>query len=224
MYVPLNTSGAFHSRLMIPAKQKFETFLKRRKFSKPKIPVIANLTAKPYPNGAVVEYLSKQICSTVLWSDTVHHLMSLSDAMEFVEIGHGDVLAKMILKIKQIAAKAAAEQAPPPAQAAGKSESPSVDAVVATSASAAEDAGGAHGKSNGGAHHDRFALAEQKVAAWNGRHPVGTGVKSLVAEHGALITRTPAVVLFGHRAAVYMEGFKGYFDLDELSLDERSVA
>ena len=226
MYVPLNTSGAFHSRLMIPARQKFEAFLKKRKFSKPKIPVIANLTAKPYPNSAVVEYLSKQISSTVLWSDTIHHLMSLSDAMEFVEIGHGDVLAKMIVKIKQIAAKAAAEQTPP-AKAEEKSEVPNVDAVdtvVAAPASAAGDAGGAHGASNGGAHNDRFALAEQKVAAWNSRHPVGTGVKSLVAEHGALITRTPAVVLFGHRAAVYMEGFNGYFDLDELSLDARSVA
>lgn len=227
MYVPLNTSGAFHSRLMIPAKQKFEAFLKKRKFSKPKIPVIANLTAKPYPNGAVVEYLSKQISSTVLWSDTIHHLMSLSDAMEFVEIGHGDVLAKMIVKIKQIAAKAAAEQASPPAQAGEKPEVPAVDAVdavVAASASAAEDAGGAHATSNGGARDDRFALAEQKVAAWNSRHPVGTGVKSLVAGNGALITRTPAVVLFGHRAAVYMEGFNGYFDLDELSLDEQSAA
>lgn len=225
MYVPLNTSGAFHSRLMIPAKQKFEAFLKKRKFSKPKIPVIANLTAKPYPNGAVVEYLSKQISSTVLWSDTVHHLMSLSDAMEFVEIGHGDVLAKMIVKIKQIAAKAAAERTPPPAKAEEKSEVPNVDAVdtvVAAPASAAGDAVGAHGASNGGAHNDRFALAEQKVAAWNSRHPVGTGVKSLVTEYGALITRTPAVVLFGHRAAVYMEGFNGYFDLDELSLDDRT--
>ncbi len=223
MYVPLNTSGAFHSRLMMPARQKFETFLKKRKFSKPKIPVIANLTAKPYPNGAVVEYLSKQISSTVLWSDTIHHLMSLSDAMEFVEIGHGDVLAKMILKIRQIAAKAATEQAPPPAQAEEKPKVANVDAVVAASASTAEDISGADTASNGGAHGDRFALAEQKVAAWNSRHPVGTGVKSLVTEYGALVTRTPAMVLFGHRAAVYMEGFNGYFDLDELSLDDRTL-
>lgn len=224
MYVPLNTSGAFHSRVMIPAKQKFETFLKKRKFSQPKIPVIANLTAKPYPDGAVVEYLSKQISSTVLWSDTIHHLMSLSDAMEFVEIGHGDVLAKMILKIRQIAAKAAAEQTPPPARAEENTKVADGDAAVAASASAAEDARGADGKPNGDAREDRFALAERKVAAWNSRHRVGTGVKSLVAGHGALITRTPAVVLFGHRAAVYMEGFNGYFDLDELSLDEQSVA
>lgn len=212
MYVPLNTSGAFHSRLMIPAKQKFEAFLKKRKFSKPKIPVIANLTAKPYPNGAVVEYLSKQISSTVLWSDTIHHLMSLSDAMEFVEIGHGDVLAKMILKIKQIAAKAAAQKAPPaPAvvPVPATPESRPAEVAAAPSTKAAADAGGAKS--------DRFALAEQKVAAWNSRHPVGTRARSQVAEHGDLTTRTPAMVLFGHRAAVYMEGFNGYFDLDELS-------
>ncbi|QWP75330.1 ACP S-malonyltransferase [Lysobacter sp. K5869] len=215
MYVALNTSGAFHSRLMMPARRKFEAFLKKRKFSKPKIPVIANLTAKPYPDAAVAEYLSKQISSTVLWSDTIHHLMSLSDAMEFVEIGHGDVLAKMILKIRQIAAKAAAERAP-------AKEKPVVASIEA--ANAAEHAGGALAQSHGGAHHDRLALAQQKVAAWNSRHPVGTGVKSLMAEHGALITRTPAVVLFGHRAAVYMEGFNGYFDLDELSIDEASAA
>lgn len=209
MYVPLNTSGAFHSRLMIPSRQKFEAFLKKRKFSKPKIPVIANLTAQAYPDGAVVEYLSRQIHSTVLWSDTIHHLMSLSEEMEFIEIGHGDVLAKMILKIKQIAAKAAADNAAPvtvpvpvePERVAAAAPPPSV--------TVAADAGSAN--------IDRFALAEQKVAAWNSGHPVGTRVRSRVVEQGDLTTRTPAMVLFGHRAAVYMEGFNGYFDVDELS-------
>lgn len=215
MYVPLNTSGAFHSRLMIPAAQKFEAFLKKRKFSRPKIPVIANLTAQPYPDNAVVEYLSKQIHSSVLWSDTIHHLMSLSPDMEFAEIGHGDVLAKMILKIKQIAAKAAAGKAPPapapaPAAPAAKSE-PATAPAAAPAAPAAKAADVAEAGT------DRFAIAERKVADWNSRHPVGTRVKSRVTDHDALTTRTPAIVLFGHRAAVYMEGFNGYFDLDELS-------
>lgn len=209
MYVALNTSGAFHSRLMVPAAQKFESFLKKRKFSKPKIPVIANLTARPYPDNAVVEYLSKQIHSSVLWSDSIHHLMSLSDDMRFVEVGHGDVLAKMIIKIKQIAAKAAADKAPAaPAAPAAKSEAAVEPA--ATPAAKPADASGA------GA--DRFAAAERKVAEWNDRHPVGTRVKSRAAAQDELTTRTPAIVLFGHRAAVYMEGFNGYFDLDELAV------
>jgi malonyl CoA-acyl carrier protein transacylase len=205
MYVPLNTSGAFHSRLMVPAAKKFEGFLKKRKFSKPKIPVIANLTARPYPDNAVVEYLSKQIHSPVLWSDSIHYLMSLSDDMAFVEAGHGDVLTKMILKIRQIAAKAASDKAPPaptPAAPAAKSE-----AVAAAKPAEPVAARG-----------DRFAAAERKVADWNSLHPVGTRVRSLVTAQDELATRTPAVVLFGHRAAVYMEGFNGYFDLDELSV------
>lgn len=218
MYVPLNTSGAFHSRLMIPAAQKFEAFLKKRKFAKPKIPVIANLTAQPYPDNAVVEYLSKQIHSSVLWSDTIHHLMSLSPDMEFTEIGHGDVLAKMILKIKQIAAKAAAPQKAPPAPASAPAAAPADKTAAAAAPTAASIAAPAAKAADvAGAGTDRFAIAERKVADWNSRHPVGTRVKSKVADHDALTTRTPAIVLFGHRAAVYMEGFNGYFDLDELS-------
>lgn len=213
MYVPLNTSGAFHSRLMVPAAQKFEAFLKKRKFSKPKIPVIANLTAQPYPDKAVVEYLTKQIHSSVLWSDSIHYLMSLSDQMEFVEVGHGDVLTKMILKIRQIAAKSIADKATAASTSAAPAEKNEAVAVVAPAQAQAEKTVEAIGP---GA--DRFAAAERKVADWNSRHPVGTRVKSLVAAQDELATRTPAIVLFGHRAAVYMEGFNGYFDLDELSV------
>jgi malonyl CoA-acyl carrier protein transacylase len=214
MYVPLNTSGAFHSRLMIPAAQKFEAFLKKRKFSKPKIPVIANLTAKPYPDNAVVEYLSKQIHSSVLWSDSIHYLMSRADDMEFVEVGHGDVLAKMILKIRQLAKVAADKAAPAPAPAAPAAKSEPAPAAVAAPAPAAS----AKPAEPVGTGADRFAAAERKVAEWNRRHPVGTRVKSTAMAQDELATRTPAVVLFGHRAAVYMEGFNGYFDLDELSV------
>lgn len=219
MYMPLNTSGAFHSRLMIPAAQKFEAFLKKRKFSKPKIPVIANLTAKPYPDKAIVEYLSKQIHSSVLWSDSIHHLMSLSDDMAFVEVGHGDVLTKMILKIRQIAAKASsdkasADKAPPAPATAVAVAAPEAGVPVAAQAAAAAT----KSVEPIGPGADRFAAAERKVADWNSRHPVGTRVRSQVAAQDELATRTPAMVLFGHRAAVYMEGFNGYFDLDELSV------
>jgi malonyl CoA-acyl carrier protein transacylase len=215
MYVPLNTSGAFHSRLMLPAAQKFEAFLRKRKFSKPRIPVIANLSAQPYPDKAIVEYLSKQVHSPVLWSDSIHYLMSLSDDMAFVEVGHGDVLAKMILKIRQIAAKAAADKASPasaPAAPAAKNEPVAAAAVEPASTPTAKPAEPV------AARVDRFAAAERKVADWNSRHPVGTRVRSLATAQDELSTRTPAVVLFGHRAAVYMEGFNGYFDLDELSV------
>ncbi|HLP42426.1 MAG TPA: [acyl-carrier-protein] S-malonyltransferase, partial [Fibrobacteria bacterium] len=53
------------------------------------------------------------------------------------------------------------------------------------------------------------------VARWNRKYPVGTKVTSdLYTEE--LRTRTEAMVLFGHRAAVYMDGYNGYFDLRDL--------
>jgi len=186
---------------MIPSQERFEIYLKRRRLSDPKIPVIANLTARPYPEGAIVEYLSKQIRSTVLWSGTIQYLMSLSDTMEFVEIGHGDVLTKLTAKIRKHATKAAT-QASAPAAVAKVDARP--DAATGRAGAAATSG-------------DRFALAGQKVAAWNTRHPVGTKAKSLVADYGDLTTRTSAMVLFGHRAAVYMESYNGYFDLDEVA-------
>ena len=152
----------------------------------------------------------------MLWSDSIHYLMSLSDDMEFIEVGHGDVLAKMILKIRQIAARAAADKtpsAPAPAAAAAKR-----DTVAAASVPAPAARIPATPVEATGAGADRFAAAERKVADWNSRHPVGTRVRSLVTAQDELATRTPAMVLFGHRAAVYMEGFNGYFDLDELSV------
>lgn len=214
MYFPLNTSGAFHSRLMIPSSKKFEAFLKKRKFAAPKIPVIANLTARPYPESGVAGYLSKQIHSTVLWSDSIQHLMSMSAEMEFIEVGHGDVLAKMIARFRQISTRGAAKDAEPKASV-DREEAMAVEAPKADS-SAPVPAPVRASPAPVGTAAGRLALAEEKVAAWNARHPVGTRTRSLVSDQGDLVTRTAATVLFGHRAAVYMEGYNGYFDLDEI--------
>lgn len=179
LYYPLNTSGAFHSRFMWTAKDKFSTFLKRFKFSAPKIPVVANATARPYGTDEIVENLSNQISNTVRWCESIQYLMQLAasrgDSLELEEVGHGDVLTKIAVTIQQ--------QTPQPALASKP---------------------------------DRRTAAE-KVTAWNGKHAVGTKVRSLTTDYGNLETRTAAVVLFGHRAAIYMKGYNGYFDLDELA-------
>lgn len=58
----------------------------------------------------------------------------------------------------------------------------------------------------------------QIVEQWNQKYPVGTKV-SCQGYHQKLVTRTRAMVLFGHRAAVYMENYNGYFDLAEIVAD-----
>nr|QLG04870.1 PulI [Streptomyces sp.] len=175
LFAPLNTSGAFHSRYMEPARREFARFLETVEFSPLKIPVISNVTARPYEDHRVKELLAEQLTSAVRWSDSVERLLGLGE-MEFEELGHGNVLTKLINKIRR------------------ELSSPRQQPIVAP------------------AHLSAGELVQQ----WNERYPVGTRVQSKIGEYQHLETATPATVLFGHRAAVYMNGYRGYFDLTEI--------
>jgi trans-AT polyketide synthase, acyltransferase and oxidoreductase domains len=98
LFVPLAVSGAFHSRYMKPAKEEFEKFLEQFTFKAPKIPVIANYTAKIYEESAVKDTLANQICNPVRWVETIKFLKQQPDP-NFEEIGPGNVLTKLIAKI-----------------------------------------------------------------------------------------------------------------------------
>jgi malonyl CoA-acyl carrier protein transacylase len=188
LYHPLVTSGAFHSRFMETAKQEFAEYLRGFEFAAPKIPVIANVTARPYEPGAIADGLARQIASTVLWSESIQYLMALAahrgTTATFEEIGHGDVLTRIHQTIKRQTTDAALEKL--------RNELRPQDRTAA-----------------------RAPDPVEKVTAWNRKHAVGTRVKSSLMS-GELETRTEAMVLFGHRAAVYLKGYNGYFDLDEL--------
>lgn len=99
LVVPLKVSGAFHSPLMRSAQELFELFLKEFHFSAPTIPVIANLTAKPYQAVEIANNLSRQISHPVLWTETINHMMSQNIA-QFEEVGPGAVLTGLIRRIK----------------------------------------------------------------------------------------------------------------------------
>lgn len=193
-YYPLATSGAFHTVYMKDAMEEFRKFLKDIPFSAPAIPVISNVTARPYQADAVLDTLSSQIANTVRWFESVQYLMALAhqrgETPVFVECGHGDVLARLALTIK--------------------SQTPEADIVQFI-----------HDNLSGGEAMKpvsaQFGSAEEKVLAWKKRYPVGSRMKSSIAGYEILETRTEPVVLFGHRAAVYMKGYNGYFDLDELA-------
>jgi malonyl CoA-acyl carrier protein transacylase len=191
-YYPLNTSGAFHSRFMRSVRDEFQDYLGTVRFAEPKVPVIANLTARPYRSGRILEVLANQMASTVKWSESIQYLMAQGlrhgAAMEFEEVGYGDVLTRMVYTIKQ--------QTPDSALAPYLKEEQELQSAADAPV--------------------KPANAAQKVAAWNSKYPIGTKVKTTVASYLGLETRTQAVVLFGHRAAVYMKGYNGYFDLDEL--------
>lgn len=99
-YIPLNVSGAFHSRHMQSAKEAFEEFLKTFKFREPTIPVISNTQARPYKHDEVKRTLAEQIINPVKWTESIRYLMGLGE-MTFEEIGPGMVLTKLIQNIQK---------------------------------------------------------------------------------------------------------------------------
>jgi rhizoxin biosynthesis acyltransferase len=93
--VTLPVSAAFHSRSMQPASKEFAAFLTRFHYRPLQIPVISNVHARPYEEGAVVQNLTEQICGSVRWSETIAFLLAKGD-VRFREIGPGQVLTRLI--------------------------------------------------------------------------------------------------------------------------------
>jgi trans-AT polyketide synthase/acyltransferase/oxidoreductase domain-containing protein len=95
--VPLFVSAPFHSRYMKPAEKEFSSFLLSFKFKELKIPVIANVTGRPYENHLIADLLSNQISRSVCWSDSIRYLMG-QNVSEFQEVGKV-MLTKMTTEI-----------------------------------------------------------------------------------------------------------------------------
>jgi trans-AT polyketide synthase/acyltransferase/oxidoreductase domain-containing protein len=94
-YMPLNVSGAFHSPLVDSAAQEYATFITTTKFGHLKIPVIANLSGRPYKQDDIADTLINQITHTVRWTDTVDYLFQ-QGVQEIEEVGPGNILSKLI--------------------------------------------------------------------------------------------------------------------------------
>jgi len=104
MYMPLQVSAAFHSRYVLEASAAFADFLAPLSFAAPAIPVIANVSAQPYPLDSASEsikfLLTKQITSSVQWTQSIRYLLS-QGVVQFKEIGPGNVLTRLVQQIQQ---------------------------------------------------------------------------------------------------------------------------
>ncbi len=102
--VQLPVSAAFHSRYMVDAARAFQDFLVAFDFKTLTLPVISNVTGRPYPAGdptlTVRAFLVRQISRPVLWMQSVRH-MSEAGVDQFHEIGPGTVLTRLIQQIRQ---------------------------------------------------------------------------------------------------------------------------
>jgi malonyl CoA-acyl carrier protein transacylase len=84
---------------MHPAQAEFASFVRDVTFATPQVPVIANVTARPYEPSAIVENMTRQITSPVRWAESMQYLLQQPEP-EFEEIGPGAVLTSLLRQIK----------------------------------------------------------------------------------------------------------------------------
>lgn len=91
-------SGAFHSPYMAEATEGLATYIQDGHAPSPLlIPVMANMTAAPYPAEprAASDVLANQVSHAVRWVDTLHTLQD-QDIDTFIEVGPGKTLSALV--------------------------------------------------------------------------------------------------------------------------------
>ena len=87
----LQVSHAFHTSIVAPASEPLKELLQRLHISRPKIPVVANVTGEFYPTGdkvepQIVDLLARQVASPVQFVKGLNTLYN-AGARVFVEVG-----------------------------------------------------------------------------------------------------------------------------------------
>ena len=102
--IPLNVSGAFHSRLMGRAAEKFEPSVSSANISPPEKDFFPNVSAALTQDPEKIRRgLIEQICSPVRWQPTIEKM--IDDGVDtFVEVGPGKVLMGLLKRIDKSAA------------------------------------------------------------------------------------------------------------------------
>lgn len=97
--VMLEVSGAFHSSLMTPAKEKIDKEIEKISFNTPEYPVVCNITAEPTTDiQEIKKNISNHVISQTYWEKSIRFIAS-QGIDTYLEIGPGKVLRGLLRKI-----------------------------------------------------------------------------------------------------------------------------
>ena len=101
--IPLRVGGAFHSKLMEPAKAGLIDAVNSLPFKDPVVPIVANCTGEPLTRAEdVKQELISQISSCVQWKQSIDYMIG-AGVSRFIELGPGRALSSMIKRIDRSA-------------------------------------------------------------------------------------------------------------------------
>ena len=97
----LPVGGAFHSPLMMPAKEELAAAIDATHFNHPDCPVYQNVVAKAVTDAAEIKRnLIDQLTGAVRWTQSVEAMIA-DGATHFTEAGPGKVLQGLVMKINK---------------------------------------------------------------------------------------------------------------------------
>ncbi len=97
----LPVGGAFHSPLMLPAKEELAAAIEATSFNIPSCPVYQNVVARSVTDaGEIKANLIEQLTGAVRWTQSVQAMIA-DGATHFTEAGPGKVLQGLVLKINK---------------------------------------------------------------------------------------------------------------------------
>lgn len=97
---PLNVAGAYHSRLMAPARDAFAGFIQDFDFKAPEITVYTNVTGNQVSAPqAIKDALVNQVVSSVRFEDCLRNMAADNGISQFFECGPGKVLTGFAKRI-----------------------------------------------------------------------------------------------------------------------------
>ncbi len=97
--MPLAVAGAFHTRIMKSAESKLAEALADVPMRSPRIPVVANLDARPHDAPEDIrKLLMRQVLEPVQWEESMRFLLA-QGFDQFYEVGPGRVLRGLLRRI-----------------------------------------------------------------------------------------------------------------------------
>lgn len=101
--MPLPVVGAYHSRLMAPAQAPLAAALAAAPVNPPRVPVLANVTARPHGGPEEIrDLLVRQVTGSVLWEPSMRRLLA-DGFTRFIELGPGTTLSGFLKRIDKSA-------------------------------------------------------------------------------------------------------------------------
>jgi [acyl-carrier-protein] S-malonyltransferase len=98
----LNVAGAYHSRLMQSAADALAPTLAATPMTAPRIPVIANFTARAVSTPDEIRAaLASQVTGSVRWTETIEYLVDIEKVELLIELGPGGVIAGLVKRTRK---------------------------------------------------------------------------------------------------------------------------